>query len=355
MFKNILIITLILLLISFLFIKKQSNLINTMTEQIPKTISFVDKTPPPPPDVSRVVKKKNYITINGNSNVITYEFNRTLNNVQNIELISAIIPKTNYRINDTNNLLNININGTVYYVELTKGSYENISEILLEINTKIYVSLVSIHYPTNYLLIVFDNVLKTIVFMTDITVSVSFIFSENTCSRILGIDKNSIVELNNTTPPQINDFLDTSIYYLTVLYDSGDPVNNLPDTYYTTLNYFPAPGTDYSVGWVFATSTERVNISHQLYMDVEIDNITYWDGNNILQKIFIDETTSVTHYTRQYPTYRTLSENTLKLDKITLRFFSIIDNQKIPYEFNGIDYSLQLEIVTKNKELNILK
>ena len=56
----------------------------------------------------------------------------------------------------------------------------------------------------------------------------------------------------------------------------------------------------------------------------------------------------------------------LKLDKITLRFYSITDegntenrpyedihSKRNPYDFNGLGYSLQLEIITKNKELII--
>ena len=56
------------------------------------------------------------------------------------------------------------------------------------------------------------------------------------------------------------------------------------------------------------------------------------------------------------PIFQCLSENYLKLDKITLRMYSIRDedkNIKIPYEFNGLEYSLQLEVITKNKELII--
>ena len=79
--------------------------------------------------------------------------------------------------------------------------------------------------------------------------------------------------------------------------------------------------------------------------------------SNILNKIYVDEMIPVTTYNREYPTYRTLSDPYLKLDKITLRFYSIVDEnniyKKIPYEFNGLGYSLQLEIITKNKELII--
>lgn len=355
MLNNILIVTVISLLVAFLFIKKQSALIQTMTEQIPKTINFVDTTPPPPPEIGRTVRKKNYITINGNTNVITYDFNRTLHDVKNIELISAIIPKSNYRINDTNNILKINANSVLYTIHLNVGVYQNISDLLLEINSKIFINMVSPVYTGNYFVVALDNMSKKLFFFTDIPDDVYMDFSGNTCARLLGIGENNVLNITSTTPPAINDYIDTSVYYLTSTYTDGSPVNNLPAAYYATLNIFPTIGTDYTMGgWKFATSYERVNISQQLYMDVTIDNITYWDGTDILQKIFIDETSSVTNYNRQYPSYRTLSENMLKLDKITLRFFSIVDDtRKVPYEFNGLDYSLQLEIVTKNKELNI--
>jgi hypothetical protein len=89
-------------------------------------------------------------------------------------------------------------------------------------------------------------------------------------------------------------------------------------------------------------------------MDITLDNITYWDGTNILNKTYVDETEPVTMYHRQYPSYRSMSENDLKLDKLTLRFYSITEpGKKQLYNFNGIDYSLQLEIITKNKELII--
>jgi hypothetical protein len=166
--------------------------------------------------------------------------------------------------------------------------------------------------------------------------------------RLLGIESD-VININLPSAPQINDFLDTCYYYITSQWADGSPVNNLPDTYYNALNAFPPSGTIYTTGWYFAQGTNRVNVSQQLYMNIEIDNISYWDGTNIVSKLFIDETASVTNYNRKYPSYRSLNENNL-----TLRFYSIIEEgKKQYYHFNGLNYSLQLEIITKNKELII--
>ena len=101
MITNILIIVCIILLVAILYSKKQSNLLHAATEHlknIPKTITLVNDKPP---ETTREVTKKHYITINGNENIKLHEFNKTLKNVKHIELISAIIPKSNYRIDDS--------------------------------------------------------------------------------------------------------------------------------------------------------------------------------------------------------------------------------------------------------------
>ena len=348
-------IIVVVLALSLLHIKKQSRLILSISEQIPKTIKFVKEKEIILPETTRTVKHKNYITINGNTNVVQYVFNKTLKHVTNIELISAIIPRSNYRVNENNMYLYITVGANPeVQIPITNGVYQNISELLLEINVQILNGLTL--GASVYLNIILDNLSKNIVFLTNSTDTISFNFSSNlkTCARILGVENMSNVILNSTTPTGTNDFLDTSIYYLTSLYSSGLPVNNLPAAYYSGLTDLFAPNTsDFSDGsWSFASGNERVNISQQLYMDIELDNITYWDGNNILQKLYIDEAQSLTQYNRQYPAYRHFNEQSKKLDRITLRFFSIInETTKIPYEFNGLDYSLQLEIITKNKEL----
>jgi hypothetical protein len=362
MITNILIIVCIVLLIAILYSRKQSNLLHAATEHlktIPTSIKLVDDTPP---ETTRNVTKKHYITINGNQSVKTYEFNKTLKNVKHIELVSAIIPKTNYKIDEFNDEFFVTINSNTYNFGITNGVYQNISELLLEINRQIYLEVVVDEYGENsgavtdkFLNIVMDNMSKKIIFLTNINDTITFNFNRtlNVPFRLLGIEENEIT-IESTTSPNINDYLITCYFYITSLWVDGYPVNNLPDSYYNALNAFPPTSTDFTTDWYFASGQSRVNIMQQLYMDITLDNITYWDGTNILNKTYVDETEPVTMYQRQYPSYRSLSENNLKLDKLTLRFYSITEpGKKQLYNFNGIDYSLQLEIITKNKELII--
>lgn len=360
MITNILIIVCIILLIAILYSKKQSNLLHAATEHlkhIPKSIKLVSDKPP---ETTREVTKKHYVTINGNESVKIHEFNKTLKNVKHIELISAIIPKSNYRIDDSNDEFFVSINSNTYNFGITNGVYLNITELLLEINRQIYLEVIVDEYGVNsggvtdkYLNLIMDNMSKKIIFLTNINDTISFNFSKQlkVPYRLLGIESTTI-NINSATSPNVNDFLDTCYYYITSQWADGSPVNNLPDTYYNALNAFPPSGTNYTSGWYFAQGENRVNVLQELYMNIEIDNISYWDGTNILSKLYVDETTSVTNYNRNYPSYRSLNENNLKLDKLTLRFYSIIEEgKKHYYEFNGLNYSIQLEIITKNKEL----
>ena len=95
---NFLFLYIFVILIMFFYIKKQSSLIVSMTDSIkliPTNIKLVDESPP---ETTRVKYHKNYITINGNENIVSYNFNTTLHHVKNIELISAVIPKSNYKL-----------------------------------------------------------------------------------------------------------------------------------------------------------------------------------------------------------------------------------------------------------------
>ncbi len=353
---NIFILCCISLAFSFLYIKKQSNLLNLATENlksIPTSIKLIDTSEP---ETTRIIKKKNYITINGDTNVVTYKFNKTLKDIQHIELISATIPRSTYRINETNNKIYIGgIDSNIYPATLTHGVYVNITELLLEINTKIYTEIIVplLGGSGNYINVLVDNMSKQCMFLTNVNSNIFFNFSktQNTCRTILGIDDNvENIYLSINPPSRSNVFLEASYLYIIDQYIDGTTVNNLTGDYYNSLLMFPTI-YDFS-GFYFNCTTKRINIAQQLYLDITIDNITYWDGENILNKIYVDESQPVTVYNRNYPTYRSLSEYYLKLDKITLRFISTnINDEKIPYEFNGLGYSLQIEIVTKNKEL----
>ena len=364
---NIFIICCISLAVSLLYIKKQSNLLNSATEHlktIPTSIKLVDDSEPP---TYRTVRKKNYITINGDTNVVTYQFNKTLKNVQNIELISATVPRSQYRINELNDKIYVNIDSANYIASLTRGVYLNITEILLEINRKLYLDVIVPAFGENnpppngykYLNVVADNMNKHCIFLTNLTntITIDFTSTLNTPKKILGISDSAGEIVLNQTMNRSNEFIQGCYSYIQNLYRlTGSVINNLPKTYYDNLLMYPTSFPYDFSSWTIYEGTNRINISQQLYLDVTIDNISYWDGTNILNRIYVDDQIPVSIYDRKYPTYRTLSDPYLKLDKITLRFYSITDEgntENRPYDFNGLGYSLQLEIITKNKELII--
>ena len=94
-------------------------------------------------------------------------------------------------------------------------------------------------------------------------------------------------------------------------------------------------------------------MKHQLYVDVMLDEVTYWDGTHRLARVYIPEDKEETEY-ESYgrPILRSLNQDYIDLDKLTFRLKSVVsDTNTHDYNLNGLNYSLQLQITTVDKLL----
>ena len=305
------------------------------------------------------------MTINGNTNDYRYEFPIILKNVEHVEVVSAIIPKSSYRINETNDVIPLEVGGMYATLTMTHGVYDTISNIQLEINKQIALAIAS---PGDYfedppsfpvgskITLLLDSMTRKIFIQSWRNIGVNKVkllwkSKNNTCARAFGFIEDASVGLPPPTS-YTTDFVETSILFQTAMFTGTVQVNNLPSSYYTGLDMFATTPITASQ-WYYAFAEDRVNITHQIFIDIEVDEFSYWDGTKILQQVHIPEDQSIVNYQRQYPSYRRLREDKINLDHLTISFTSIVEpGLKKPYEFNGIDYSVQLEIITRDLELN---
>ena len=248
---------------------------------------------------------------------------------------------------------------------MTHGVYDTISNLQLEINRQIALAIAS---PADYfesppsfpvgskITLLLDTMTRKIFIQAWRNIGVNQVkllwkSKSNTCARAFGFVEDASA---GSGPPTsyTTDFIDISILFQTSMYSGTVQVNNLPSSYYSGLNIFATTPIN-AAEWYYAFAEDRVNITHQIFVDIEVNEFSYWDGTNVLQQVYIPEDQSIVNYQRQYPIYRRLREEKMNLDHLTISFTSIVEpGVKIPYEFNGIDYSVQLEIITDDLELN---
>ena len=100
--------------------------------------------------------------------------------------------------------------------------------------------------------------------------------------------------------------------------------------------------------WEYLYGDLRVNMKHQLYVDIDIDEIQYWDGTHRLARIFIPEEKDETEY-QSYgnPILRSLNKDYYDLDRLHFRLKSVVsETNKHPYDLKGLSYSLQVQLTT---------
>ena len=361
--NSIIIVCVVTVAIVVILFRRTSSQVSGKETTIIKEITPVPvKTGP----IYKQNKNKHYVTINANINNYRYDFQHVIKNIEHIEVVAAIVPKSNYRINSTNDVIPLRVQGVDAVLKMTHGVYETINHIQLEINRQLRLAMDTpvtyfpggtVTFPAStYINVLFDSMTRKCFLMASSLISgnVEFLWStkSNTCSRAFGFIDDIVVDQPTT---YTQDILDVSILFQTSTYASTVQVNNISTAYYTALSIFPTspvtPG-DYT----YAYGSNRVNLSHQMFVDISAKEVSFFDGNNILQQVYIPEDQSIVNYTRQYPIYRRLRNEVIDLDHITLNFKSIIEpGVKTDYNFNGIDYSVQLEIVTKELELNATK
>lgn len=286
---------------------------------------------------SDLYTKEHTIIINSNKNVFQYEFPYTLKNVKHVELISGIVPKSEYRLNDYNNVINS--------ITVSEGSYSDIIAMLMYINQILYDSSTGI-------ILVYDALTRKIIAIAP-AATVMDLSDPNTIAPVIGFEPLTYTFPSGTThDPNI---ISTSLSYFTNLktssISSGKGINNLPPTYYTFTTQFPSNAID--PVWEYLYGVVRVNMKHQLYVDITLDEVTYWDGTHRLSRVYIPEEKEETEY-ESYgkPILRSLNQEYIDLDRLTFRLKSVVSETNMhDYNLNGLNYSLQLQITTVDKLL----
>lgn len=305
--------------------------------------------------------KKHMIIVNSDQNVVQLELPYKFKNVVHVELISGIFPKSEKRINTYNNNMNVDAGTTITFRD---GSYTDIISLLMQINQELYDA-------GKHLMFLYDSVDRSLIALSNPTDPSGSGVNEfdfnivNSISGVLGFENGPTSNLVTSTFTPSNDLITSSLNFMSDLKTksllSNKAINNLPSAVYTFTDqfyYIVAPATDPSINinpnWKYIRGPKRVNMKHQLYLDVEIDEIEYWDGTHRLARVFIPESSDETEY-RSYgnPIRRSFREEYKNLDKLTFRLKSVVsEHRKHDYELNGLNYSLQVEVVTVNSLLD---
>lgn len=286
---------------------------------------------------SDLYTKEHTIIINSDKNVLRYDFPYKLKNVKHVELISGIIPKSEYRLNQYNNVINS--------LSIQPGSYSDVIAMLMYVNQVLYDNSTGI-------ILLFDSVARKIIAVAPAT-TIMDISDENTIAPSIGFEPGIYTFPSGTTYDA--NVITTSLSYFTLLQSSsataGRGINNLPPAYYTFTSQFPSNAIN--PVWEYLYGTDRVNMKHQLYVDVSLDEVTYWDATHRLARIYIPEDKEETEY-QSYgrPILRSLNQEYIDLDKLTFRLNSVVSESNThEYDLNGLNYSLQVQITTVDKLL----
>lgn len=316
---------------------------------------------PPPevkvPSLSYETHKKHMVVVNSDQNVVQVDLPYTLKNVVHAELISGIFPKSEKRINQYNNNLNIDSN----LLSIRTGSYSDIISLLMQVNQQIYDA------GTSKMIIMFDAVERSLIAVSNTAAGSAQTFDFNVLNSmadVLGYEEGVTYDFTTSTLVPDSNVITSSLTYFTDLKSKSQlnnkAINNLPYSVYTfTDQYYynggapPNPMVHIDPNWKYIRGVKRVNMKHQLYLDVELDQVEYWDGSHRLARVYIPESADETEYTAYgSPIRRSFREECINLDRLTFRLKSIqSETRKHDYGLNGLNYSLQVEFVTLNNLL----
>ena len=286
----------------------------------------------PPKKIADLATKEHTIILNSNENVSEYIFPYTLKNVKHVELITGIMPKSQYRLNDYNNV----ING----ISIESGTYSDVISLLMFVNQELYDN-------GTGMVLMFDSLKRNIIAAAN-AATVLDLTDVNTMAPVIGFDKGTYTFPSGTTKD--SNVITSSLNFFTTVKESANvsstAINNYPPDYYTFTEQFPdnaIPST-----WEYLYGVKRVNMKHQLYVDVLMDEVTYFDSSHRLARIFIPENVEEAEY-QSYgkPILRSLNQDYIDLDKLTFRLKSVVSETNThDYDLNGINYSLQIQITT---------
>ena len=289
------------------------------------------------------------ITINSNRTTTDHIFEKPLKRVVSVELVSAIVPKGDYRINSHNNKIVVTVTDAEgcqcpYAIFVEPGAYEDIVSLLMEINQLFYDKNVAIVFY-------FDQLKRKVVACIDSnsvsTVHVDFREGQSTMGDVLGF----LPKMYTFLPERMEEGTTASslvFHAFDALKVSKMIINNKFSTSYTFTNFGGPEATSFAC----VTADHRVCLKHQLYVDIIANNVTYWDGSHLLERVFIPEHEEEVEYRRLYPLDRVLNQKTVNLDRLSISLqHALPGGHTHPYNLHGLYYSLKIEVKTLNNIL----
>lgn len=282
--------------------------------------------------------REHNIIINSSDTSTVYELPYKLKNVKSVELITGIFPKSEYRINPYNDKLTANTSA----ITLTDGNYTDVITMLMQINQQLFDN-------DTGMILAYDAVKRNVIAMGLVN-TVLDLSVENSCSALIGFTETVHTFVASTHDANV---VTSSLQYFNGLQTtsaaSGTAINNLPASTFTFTTQFVTSGNIViNSAWKYLYGANRVNMKHQLYLDVDIDEIQYWDGTHRLARIFIPEEKDETEY-QSYgkPILRSLNKDYYDLDRLSFRLKSVVSETKThPYDLKGLSYSLQVQLTT---------
>lgn len=283
------------------------------------------------PDMPTMTRNKHHIVLNSVKNTFRYDLPEVLKNVVHVELVSAIIPKSMYRVNKYNNKLSINNRP----IQLMTGYYFNVLALLLELNHEVR----EVFDETPPCVFVFDTVKRKVIIAGQ-TGTVVDMTGDGSMSHVLGFSKSTYMLGEAVYPALEDEYITTSIAILNDTVRNSEYLNNKPTSSFQTIEFDPS--------WEFQYGEDRVNMNQQLYVDIEVDEIRYWDGSHRLARVHLPEDKDLANFScHGRPLYRNLRDKASTISHLTFTLKAVVtDEVSHQYELNGMPYSLQVELVT---------
>jgi hypothetical protein len=194
-------------------------------------------------------------TLYSNNNRFEYQCQKEYYNGKRLSLQSAIIPNTQYVINDNNNQINVTRSSTLYTANITKQNYNPTS-----LATQIQTALNALAIPsTTFTVTVDTNALKYTIVSTQ---AVTYNWSMNTIiSQMLGFPITDSSSVTTTTSTNVYNISTTRYYKIRI----GDEYQSEHDTNILGSKFhFIIQNDSNSGSYTYINNTNNVNTVYDI-------------------------------------------------------------------------------------------
>lgn len=178
----------------------------------------------------------------------------------------------------------------------------------------------------------------------DLLFSLPFGDVVNSCHLVLGAGRDEAVELDGNIDGRGVEINDTSVRYPYERIMTENYINNRATSYYQAkVAGYPTSGTS---GMTTTSMPKRVNMMKHLHINVDVKEVVYWDGTSRLIQVHIPFDEDIKFVQRPYRIDRRLRGRIENLDRLTFNFKAVQVDEEYAYDFNGVPWSLELELTT---------